>query len=170
MGDRQAHTASQRRSRCCIAQVGAKVPSDVQQATIEAYNFPVFKKMLESKADMLAHKHKIGLSVPLLTLLPFQRCWAERHDGMKLDCDTLIDNHFKRSKQTDMPWQMTGIGLVPGNPKQSNLRNFRVNQSGVFVAVGAPTVSQLKLQPESPDSGLREPVFQLSKSLRMITC
>ncbi|MCE5167454.1 hypothetical protein HAX54_003613, partial [Datura stramonium] len=49
------------------------------------------------------------------------------------------------------------------------LGKVQVNQSGIFVAVGAPTV-RLKLQPESPDSGLREPVFQLSKSFRMITC
>ncbi|MCD7471947.1 hypothetical protein HAX54_012763, partial [Datura stramonium] len=49
------------------------------------------------------------------------------------------------------------------------LGKVQVNQSGVFVAVGAPAVSQLKLQPESPDSGLREQVFQMSKSLRMIT-
>ncbi|MCD9560312.1 hypothetical protein HAX54_018835, partial [Datura stramonium] len=50
------------------------------------------------------------------------------------------------------------------------LGKVHVNQSGIFVAVEAPAVSQLKLQPESLDSGLREPVFQLSKSLRMITC
>ncbi|MCD7453944.1 hypothetical protein HAX54_022754 [Datura stramonium] len=50
------------------------------------------------------------------------------------------------------------------------LEKVQVNQTGIFVAVGAPAVSQLKLQSESPDSGLREPVFQLLKSLRMITC
>ncbi|MCE5167626.1 hypothetical protein HAX54_014096, partial [Datura stramonium] len=42
------------------------------------------------------------------------------------------------------------------------LGKVQVNQLGIFVEVGAPVVSQLKLQPESPDSGLREPVFQLS--------